>query len=232
MSLRRRLLSDSARSLKTWLNRIHFAVEHSTTIENTFATQWVATAPFFAEPYKGSDAYITHDGFMQAMVTCVRRRRWNFRGYGKFQGRQVDTHGSVRRHRAEPCSLTPAFHALTELLQRSGMCRQASSVLPLFFSRPVRLGPLAPFHCRASAPRSLQSSDPQQRRPMPQPRRVSCGWPSLPSSSHRRQSPGPANAWRPTSSRLMPCSCRTSNASASRLRQHCAAQWRKLWRDG
>ena len=51
------------------LNGIQFAVEHSTTIENTFATQWVATAPFLAEPYRGSDAYITHDGFMQAMVT-------------------------------------------------------------------------------------------------------------------------------------------------------------------
>jgi hypothetical protein len=32
-------------------------------------TQWVATAPFLAEPYKGSDAYITKDGYMQAMVT-------------------------------------------------------------------------------------------------------------------------------------------------------------------
>ena len=35
----------------------------------TFATQWVATAPFLAEPYRGSDAYITHDGYMQAMVS-------------------------------------------------------------------------------------------------------------------------------------------------------------------
>jgi hypothetical protein len=51
------------------LKGIQFAVEHSTTIENTFATQWVATAPFLAEPYRGSDAYITHDGYMQAMVT-------------------------------------------------------------------------------------------------------------------------------------------------------------------
>jgi len=51
------------------LKGIHFTVEHSTTIENTFATQWVATAPFLAEPYRGSDAYITHDGYMQAMVT-------------------------------------------------------------------------------------------------------------------------------------------------------------------
>jgi hypothetical protein len=51
------------------LNGIHFAVEHSTAIGDTFATQWVATAPFLAEPYRGSDAYITHDGYMQAMVT-------------------------------------------------------------------------------------------------------------------------------------------------------------------
>jgi hypothetical protein len=51
------------------LKGIQFAVEQSTTIENTFATQWVATAPFLAEPYRGSDAYITHDGYMQAMVT-------------------------------------------------------------------------------------------------------------------------------------------------------------------
>jgi hypothetical protein len=51
------------------LKGLQFAPEHSTTIENTFATQWVATAPFLAEPYRGSDAYITHDGYMQAMVT-------------------------------------------------------------------------------------------------------------------------------------------------------------------
>jgi hypothetical protein len=51
------------------LNGIHFAAENSTTIGETFATQWIATGPFLAEPYKGSDAYITKDGFMQAMVT-------------------------------------------------------------------------------------------------------------------------------------------------------------------
>jgi hypothetical protein len=48
---------------------IHFAAENSVTIGNTFATQWLATAPFLAEPYRGSDAYITKDGLMQAMVT-------------------------------------------------------------------------------------------------------------------------------------------------------------------
>ena len=51
------------------LKGLTFKVEHSTTIGDTFATQWVATADFLAEPYRGSDAYITKDGLMQAMVT-------------------------------------------------------------------------------------------------------------------------------------------------------------------
>jgi hypothetical protein len=51
------------------LRGLQFAVEHSTTIGDTFATQWVATAPWLAVPYRGSDAYITHDGYMAAMVT-------------------------------------------------------------------------------------------------------------------------------------------------------------------
>jgi hypothetical protein len=51
------------------LKGIHFDKEASTTIGRTIAAQWVATAPFLAEPYKGSDAYITKDGYMQAMVT-------------------------------------------------------------------------------------------------------------------------------------------------------------------
>lgn len=51
------------------LNGIHFEKTDSTTIGGTIAAQWVATAPFLAEPYKGSDAYITKDGYMQAMVT-------------------------------------------------------------------------------------------------------------------------------------------------------------------
>jgi SnoaL-like domain len=51
------------------LKGINFRVEHNTEIGGTFATQWIATAPFLAEPYRGSDAYITKDGYMQAMVT-------------------------------------------------------------------------------------------------------------------------------------------------------------------
>jgi len=51
------------------LNGIHFAAEDSQAIGETLVAQWVATAPFLAEPYKGSDAYITKDGLMQAMVS-------------------------------------------------------------------------------------------------------------------------------------------------------------------
>jgi hypothetical protein len=51
------------------LKGIHFEKVDSATIGGTIAAQWVATAPFLAEPYKGSDAYITKDGYMQAMVT-------------------------------------------------------------------------------------------------------------------------------------------------------------------
>jgi hypothetical protein len=51
------------------LNGINFTAEQSTRIGDVFATQWVATAPFLAEPYRGSDAYITRNGYMQAMVS-------------------------------------------------------------------------------------------------------------------------------------------------------------------
>ena len=51
------------------LNGINFKVVQSTLIGGTFATHWVASAPFLVEPYNGSDAYITKDGLMQGMVT-------------------------------------------------------------------------------------------------------------------------------------------------------------------
>ncbi len=51
------------------LKGIHFEPGVATTVGGTIDAQWVATAPFLAEPYKGSDAYITKDGYMQAMVT-------------------------------------------------------------------------------------------------------------------------------------------------------------------
>ena len=51
------------------LKGITFTAEDSVKIGNVFATQWVATAPFLAEPYKGSDAYIIENGYLRAMVS-------------------------------------------------------------------------------------------------------------------------------------------------------------------
>ena len=51
------------------LKGITFRAENSVKIGNVFATQWVATAPFLAEPYKGSDAYIIENGYLRAMVS-------------------------------------------------------------------------------------------------------------------------------------------------------------------
>jgi len=46
-----------------------FKAEHVFTVGNTVNVQWVATAPFLAEPYKGADAYVTRGGLMAAQVT-------------------------------------------------------------------------------------------------------------------------------------------------------------------
>lgn len=51
------------------LNGIHFTTEHSVMVGDTFVAQWVVTAPFLTEPYRGSDAYVTKEGLMQAMVS-------------------------------------------------------------------------------------------------------------------------------------------------------------------
>lgn len=46
-----------------------FTPEHSFVVGDTVNAQWVATSDFLAEPYKGSDAYVTREGLMSAMVT-------------------------------------------------------------------------------------------------------------------------------------------------------------------
>ncbi len=48
---------------------ITFSEEHSFAVGDTVNVQWVAQSDFLAEPYKGSDAYVTRDGLMAAMVT-------------------------------------------------------------------------------------------------------------------------------------------------------------------
>jgi ketosteroid isomerase-like protein len=48
---------------------ITFTAEHSFVVDGTVNAQWVATGDMLAEPYKGSDAYVTKDGLMAAMVS-------------------------------------------------------------------------------------------------------------------------------------------------------------------
>jgi SnoaL-like domain len=49
-----------------------FVTEHAFTVGDTINVQWVATADFLLEPYRGADAYITKDGLMFAQVTTFR----------------------------------------------------------------------------------------------------------------------------------------------------------------
>jgi hypothetical protein len=46
-----------------------FEAEHTFVVGGTINVQWVGTASFLLEPYRGADAYETKDGLMQAQVT-------------------------------------------------------------------------------------------------------------------------------------------------------------------
>jgi ketosteroid isomerase-like protein len=48
---------------------VTFSSEHVFVVGDTVNAQWVAEADFLAEPYRGSDAYVTRDGLMAAMVS-------------------------------------------------------------------------------------------------------------------------------------------------------------------
>jgi hypothetical protein len=41
-------------------------------VDGTLNIEWTAEADFLAEPYKGSDAYVTKDGLMYAQVTTFK----------------------------------------------------------------------------------------------------------------------------------------------------------------
>ncbi|BAY20976.1 hypothetical protein NIES2100_07200 [Calothrix sp. NIES-2100] len=46
-----------------------FTPEYVSQVDQTINVQWRAEAPFLAEPYRGSDAYVTRNGLMYAQVT-------------------------------------------------------------------------------------------------------------------------------------------------------------------
>jgi hypothetical protein len=49
-----------------------FTPEQTLVVGDTINVQWKAEADFLTEPYKGSDAYETHDGLMVAMVSTFK----------------------------------------------------------------------------------------------------------------------------------------------------------------
>ena len=51
---------------------IKFTPEQTFVVGETLNIQWKAEVEFLAEPYKGSDAYETHDGLMAAMVSTFK----------------------------------------------------------------------------------------------------------------------------------------------------------------
>jgi hypothetical protein len=46
--------------------------EQTFTVVRPLNIQWKAEADFLGEPYRGSDAYETHDGLMVAMVSAFK----------------------------------------------------------------------------------------------------------------------------------------------------------------
>jgi hypothetical protein len=61
------------------LKGLKFTAESSFKVGNTLNVMWRAEAPFLAEPYKGSDAYVTRDGLMAAQVTTFDGSKMKFK---------------------------------------------------------------------------------------------------------------------------------------------------------
>lgn len=61
------------------LRGLKFTKVSSFKVGNTFSVMWRAEAPFLAEPYVGSDAYVTRDGMMAAMVTTLDGAKLKFK---------------------------------------------------------------------------------------------------------------------------------------------------------
>ena len=61
------------------LKGLQFTAQSTFPVGGTFNTMWVANADFLAEPYKGSDAYVTKDGLMYAQVTTFDGAKLKFK---------------------------------------------------------------------------------------------------------------------------------------------------------
>ena len=61
------------------LKGLQFTPQSTFPVGGTLNAMWVANADFLAEPYKGSDAYVTKDGLMYAQVTTFDGAKLKFK---------------------------------------------------------------------------------------------------------------------------------------------------------
>jgi SnoaL-like domain len=61
------------------LKGMKFTAEKSFLVGNTLNVVWRAEADFLAEPYRGSDAYVTRNGLMAAQVTTFDGSKLKFK---------------------------------------------------------------------------------------------------------------------------------------------------------
>jgi ketosteroid isomerase-like protein len=61
------------------LKGLKFTTVSSFKVGNTLNVMWTAEADFLAEPYKGSDAYVTREGLMAAQVTTFDGSKLKFK---------------------------------------------------------------------------------------------------------------------------------------------------------
>mgnify|MGYP001274492930 CR=1 FL=1 len=59
---------------------LKITAEHTFVVGETVNVQWRAEAPFLAEPYRGADAYETHNGLMAAQVTTFDQSALKMKG--------------------------------------------------------------------------------------------------------------------------------------------------------
>ena len=73
------LFAGFCKSRPDGLKGLKFTPESAFVVGNTLNVKWRAEADFLAEPYRGSDAYVTRQGLMAAQVTTFDGSKLKFK---------------------------------------------------------------------------------------------------------------------------------------------------------
>lgn len=76
------LFQSFCRARPEGLKGLRFTSDSTFLVGNTLNVTWHAEADFLAEPYRGSDAYVTRGGLMAAQVTTFDANKMKFRSGG------------------------------------------------------------------------------------------------------------------------------------------------------